>query len=270
MPSLRHILGMDWRAPLVPVCILDPRSTFVCCCFRVPGTNCLGMGSPCQRPHGSHGSIYHGFRKDEDSGSDGVVVPSSGDDVSACNEVHCRFCNAHKSSQQRRRATREHLCADQATQTHQYHSKSSYIFSTLTPSIYSKSPSTIATSLNTTHVEHGAPYRTHSSKSPGQKDCLEPFIPCSRNDSAIELHTMSPIHSHRYPPGIVVIKRLDEQGKEVIEETDLTHQNTPFSQMKPAVIVRDEHTGVVQSTQRAGLMERAWERMADALAIDDG
>ena len=77
-----------------------------------------------------------------------------------------------------------------------------------------------------------------------------------------------PIHSSRYPPGIVVIKRLDEQGNEVVELTDLTLQITPFADLKSTVTVAIDQTGVVQSTKRAGLMERAWERIADALARD--
>ena len=263
MPSLRDILVMNWRAPLVPICILNSRFAFVCCCFRVPGTNCLGMGSAYQHPYGSHGSIYQGFGKEEESGSDGAVVSSSGDEMSARSEVPSHFCNAHKSSQQRRISTRERLYADQATQTPESYSKSSHMCSTLTPS-------TIATPLNTTLVKHGTPYKTQKSDPTAPYSRLKSLKSCTRTDSVIELHTFMPTHSCRYPPGIVVIKRLDEQGNEVVELTDLTHQITPFTDLKSTATVVIDGTGVMQSTKRAGLMERAWERIADALARDDG
>jgi len=77
-----------------------------------------------------------------------------------------------------------------------------------------------------------------------------------------------PTHSSRYPPGIVVIKRLDEQGNEVVELTDLKHQITPLTDLKSTATVMIDQTGVMQSTKRAGLVERAWERIADALVRD--
>jgi len=263
MPSLRDILVMNWRAPLVPVCILDSRSTFACYCFRVQEADCLGMGSPYQHLYGCHGSIYHGFGEEEESGSHCAVVLSDGNEISARSEVPSHFCNAHKSSQQRRISTRERLYADQATQTPESYSKSSHMCSTLTPS-------TIATPLNTTLVKHGTPYKTQKSDPTAPYSRLKSLKSCTRTDSVIELHTFMPTHSCRYPPGIVVIKRLDEQGNEVVELTDLTHQITPFTDLKSTATVVIDGTGVMQSTKRAGLMERAWERIADALARDDG
>lgn len=88
-------------------------------------------------------------------------------------------------------------------------------------------------------------------------------------DSAIELRTLTPAYPHRYPPGIVVIKTLDEQGIEVFEETDLTHRNALFIDPKPTAVTKVELTGVVQRTGRAGLMERALGRIVDALARDE-
>ncbi|CAN9191831.1 unnamed protein product [Alternaria sp. RS040] len=61
-------------------------------------------------------------------------------------------------------------------------------------------------------------------------------------DSAIELRTLTPAYPHRYPPGIVVIKTLDEQGIEVFEETDLTHRNALFIDLKPTVATKVELT----------------------------
>ena len=230
----------------------------------------LGMRSPYQQPYGSYGSIYHDFGEEEESGSDCAVVSSSGDEIPAPSEVHSHDRKAHKSSRQRKRATREHLYADQATQTPRSYSKMPHIGSTLTPSTYSTSPSTVATSLNTTHVEHGTPYKTHKPNSTERYSRLDSLtLYTRRTDSVIELQNLMPAYSCRYPPGIVVIKRLDEQGNEVVELTDLTHQITPFTDLKSTVTVVVDQTGVVQSTKRVGLMERAWERIADALARDD-
>jgi len=226
------------------------------------------MGSPYQQLYGSHGSIYHGFSKEEEFGSDGAVVSSSGDEISACSEVPSHFRNALKSSQQRRTSTRERLYADQATQTPLSSSKTPHICSTLTPSTYSTSPSTIATTLNSAHVEHSTPYKTQNSDSIGPYGRLNSLKWCTRTDSVIELHTFMPTHSSRYPPGIVVIKRLDEQGNEVVELTDLKHQITPLTDLKSTATVMIDQTGVMQSTKRAGLVERAWERIADALVRD--
>ena len=260
---------MNWRAPLVPVCILDPRFALVRSCFLVQEADCLGMGSPYQHPHGSHESVYHGFDGEEESGSDGAVVSSRGDACSARSEVPSHFCNAPKSSQQRR-ATRQHLFADQATQTPDSYAKTPHSCSTLTPSACSAfTPSTIATILNSTQSKHSTPYKTQKSDSITPYGRLNSLKSCKRTDSVIELHTFMPTHSSRYPPGIVVIKRLDEQGNEIVELTDLTHQITPLTDLKPTVTVVVDQTGVVQSTKRAGLMERAWERIVDTLARDD-
>lgn len=270
MPSLRDILVMNWRAPLVPVYILDSRLAFVCPCFRVRGTNYPGMGPPYQHLYGSHGSIYHDLGEEEESENDCAVVSSSGDGISARSQVPSQFRNSHKSSRREIRAAREHPYADQATQTPQSCSKSSHMCSALTPSAYSTSPSAIATSLNTTHVENRTLYKTQKSDSTEPFSRLDSLNSCTRTDSAIELHTFIPVHSCRYPPGIVVIRRLDEQGNEVVEETDVAHQNTRLNGLKPTLVARVECTGVVQTTKRAGLIERAWERIADALAKDDG
>jgi hypothetical protein len=80
---------------------------------------------------------------------------------------------------------------------------------------------------------------------------------------------LRPTHSHRYPPGIVVIKTLDRHGIAVIEETDLTHGRRTFIDLKPAVPVRVEHTGAVQRRGKAGLMKRALEWVVDTLAKYD-
>jgi hypothetical protein len=80
---------------------------------------------------------------------------------------------------------------------------------------------------------------------------------------------LTPTHSYRYPPGIVVIKTLDRHGIAVIEETDLTHGRTSFIDLKPAVPVRVEHTGAVQRRGKAGLMKRALEWVVDTLAKYD-
>ena len=269
MPSLRDILVMNWRARPVPVCILDSRSTFVRSCFLVQEADCLGMGSPYEHLYGSHGSIYHGFGGEEEFDSDCAVVSSGGDEISARNGVPSHFRNALKSSQQRRTSTQERLSADQATQTPLSYSKTPHICSTFTPSTYSTSSSTIATTLNSTQVKHSTPYKTQKSDSTAAYGRLNLLKSCTRTDSVIELHTFMPAHSYRYPPGIVVIKRLDEQGNEIVELTDLTHQITPLTDLKPTVTVVVDQTGVVQSTKRAGLMERAWERIVDTLARDD-
>jgi hypothetical protein len=85
----------------------------------------------------------------------------------------------------------------------------------------------------------------------------------TRTFSAIEMQPISP--ARRYPPGVVVIRTFDEHGVEIVEETDLTHRGTPYVDLKPTVMTREVDSGVVQKTARMGLMERALERVVDAL-----
>jgi hypothetical protein len=92
----------------------------------------------------------------------------------------------------------------------------------------------------------------------------------TRIPSAIEMQSLTPIQTHRYPPGIVIIKTFDDHGVEVIEETDLTHRGTPYIDLKPTVTTREVHSGMVQKTARTGLMERALEKIVDALGTSDG
>jgi hypothetical protein len=76
---------------------------------------------------------------------------------------------------------------------------------------------------------------------------------------------LPPTPTYRYPPGIVVIKTMDENGIDIIEETDLIHRNTPYIDLKPTIVTREMQTGMVQKTARTGLMDRALERIVDAL-----
>ncbi|CAI9634319.1 unnamed protein product [Alternaria burnsii] len=121
------------------------------------------------------------------------------------------------------------------------------------------------TSLETIHTEPSTCHEIRPTDSRPSKTSEA----CPMTDSAIELRTLTPAYPHRYPPGIVVIKTLDEQGIEVFEETDLTHRNALFIDLKPPVATKVELTGVVQRTGRAGLMERALGRIIDALARDE-
>jgi hypothetical protein len=89
--------------------------------------------------------------------------------------------------------------------------------------------------------------------------------PHNRIPSAIEMQPLTPVQTHRYPPGIVIIRSLDDHGVEVIEETDLTHRGTPYINLKPIVTTREVHSGMVQKTARTGLMERALDKIVDAL-----
>jgi hypothetical protein len=84
------------------------------------------------------------------------------------------------------------------------------------------------------------------------------------------MQPLTPVQTHRYPPGIIVIKTFDDHGVEVIEEIDLNHRGTPYIDLKPTVTTREGHSGMVQKTARMGLMERALEKIVDALGKGDG
>jgi hypothetical protein len=74
--------------------------------------------------------------------------------------------------------------------------------------------------------------------------------------------------SRRYPPGVVVIRTLNEHGVEILEETDLTHRGSRYIDLKPTVTTSEVQLGMVQKTARTGLMERALNKMVDALGRD--
>jgi hypothetical protein len=235
-----------------------------------PRTRRKSMRLRYQHMYGSQRYVYHHLNEKEESDSDYDIASANNEGASARGKVHGQMHNGQNSWRREKRPTRERIHPEKATRaTTQSYPKSAYLISTCASSSSPISPSTAPPSMDTTHTEHKSPYRTNpvDNSKPSR-----PFISsttCPRTDSAIELDTLTPTHSYRYPPGIVVIKTLDRHGIAVIEETDLTHGRTSFIDLKPAVPVRVEHTGAVQRRGKAGLMKRALEWIVDRLPKDD-
>lgn len=232
--------------------------------FRISSSHCAGMDLSLRHLYGNHEYVYHQISEEEDSRSDYAFVTSDDDQTFSRTGIPSENRTAPKPLQRVRGAPRRHVYADKETQTtSNLQPKSPYTTSAYASSTYSTS--TMQTSLDTIHTE---PSTCHGIR-PTDSRPSKPSEACPMTDSAIELHTLTPAYPHRYPPGIVVIKTLDEQGIEVFEETDLTHRNALFIDLKPTVATKVELTGVVQRTGRAGLMERALGRIVDALARDE-
>jgi hypothetical protein len=219
---------------------------------------------------GSQGYVYHHLNEREKPDSDYDVSSTNNEEVSAGGKVRGQMHNAQNSWRREKRATQELIHPEKATRaTFQSYPKPTYLISTCASSSSPFSPSTTAPSMDTTVTEHKSPYRTNPVDTSKPSRPFTSSTTCRRTDSAIELDTLTPTHSYRYPPGIVVIKTLDRHGIAVIEETDLTHGRTSFIDLKPAVPVRVEHTGAVQRRGKAGLMKRALEWVVDTLAKYD-
>ncbi|KAH9881792.1 hypothetical protein J1614_000963 [Plenodomus biglobosus] len=91
---------------------------------------------------------------------------------------------------------------------------------------------TSSTTLNSLYTDHGT--QTASTPSPcystvkvaSHKSNL--IVPEHRwyNGDDVELQAITHEYVHRYPPGVVVIKTIDEEGREVIEELSFTKKKT--------------------------------------------
>jgi hypothetical protein len=237
------------------------------------------MGLPFQRFRNKNEYAYYPISDGDDDAS------SSDSSGYGRGRRSGRASKAPKASTRRKETSARSAYVESATQTTPTrYSTSPYSTSTYSASTYSISTisssltgATPCRALNTrilpresytaTRIDSAIDVYSHNSSYDNQ--LLTPIVPSPARPSAdandIELCTFTPTRRPRYPPGVVVIKTLNEHGIEIVEETDLTHRGTPYIDLKPTVTTREVHSGMVQKTGRTGLMERALERIVDSL-----
>jgi hypothetical protein len=240
-----------------------------------------GMGLPFQRFQKNDEYAYCPLSDaDDDDDSESEYTVASSSDGYGFERGRRPGCTARatRTPAGRRGVSTQSAYVESATQTTPPgYSRSPYIVPTYAPSTYSTSsfsPSLKASTSyqtlrsKTSRIFNTPAIRTDSAIALDTHHHAKPTN--TRKPSAIEMQPLPPTPTHRYPPGVVVIKTMDDHGVEVIEETDLTHRGTPYIDLKPTVITREVHSGMVQKTARTGLMDRALERIVDALGRGEG